>query len=322
MRVFIVHAHHEPKSFNGALTATAISTLQAEGHEVVVSDLYAMGFDPVSDRRNFRTVKDATYLKQQVEESHATANDGFAHDLRGEIEKVERCDALIFQFPLWWFGLPAILKGWVDKVFAMGRVYGGGKWYEQGAFRGKRALLSMTTGGSESMYDGFGLNPSLDTVVRPIQHGIFWFTGFEPLEPFVAWAPTRASADERAAMLAAYATRLRRLFTDAPVRYPRLAECDDRFRDRSARFMVSWTWLEPPADHPDAARLDDLVRAERELLRTWRRDGLLIERRISTDETRGWLLFRVRDRAQLDAMLSTLPLRAWLAAEVTEVAAE
>ena len=53
MRVFIVHAHPEKKSFNGALTATAVEALQAAGHEVQVSDLHAMGFNPVSDRRNF-----------------------------------------------------------------------------------------------------------------------------------------------------------------------------------------------------------------------------------------------------------------------------
>ena len=51
MRVFIVHAHHEPKSFNGAMTQEAIAALRPAGHEVIVSDLYSMGFNPVSDRR-------------------------------------------------------------------------------------------------------------------------------------------------------------------------------------------------------------------------------------------------------------------------------
>jgi NAD(P)H dehydrogenase (quinone) len=83
MRVFIVHAYHEPASLNGALTREATTTLGAAGHEVVVSDLYAMGFDPVSDRRNFTTIADATQLKQQagheglrVTVASATAADG------------------------------------------------------------------------------------------------------------------------------------------------------------------------------------------------------------------------------------------------------
>jgi len=152
MNVFFVHAHHESKSFNRAMTRVAVETLESDGHEVVVSDLYAMKFDPISDRRNFVEAKEPDYLKQQVEERHASATGGFAPDVLSELEKLERCDALIFQFPLWWFGLPAILKGWVDRVFAMGRVYGNGKWFDRGVFAGKRAMLSLTTGGGATMF--------------------------------------------------------------------------------------------------------------------------------------------------------------------------
>lgn len=53
MNILIVHAHHEPQSFSSALCRQAASTLKTAGHEVVVSDLWAMRFDPVSDRRNF-----------------------------------------------------------------------------------------------------------------------------------------------------------------------------------------------------------------------------------------------------------------------------
>ena len=72
MNVLIVHAHHEPKRFSSALSRQAQETLRSIGHEVTVSDLYAEGFDPVSDRRNFQSVFDANYLKQQNEERHAS----------------------------------------------------------------------------------------------------------------------------------------------------------------------------------------------------------------------------------------------------------
>jgi len=133
MRVFIVHAHPEWKSFNGAMTREAVRALTGAGHDVTVSDLYGMAFNPVSDRNNFVTVKDAEYYRQQNEEAHAAARDGFAQDIQREMDKLFWCDALILQFPLWWFGLPAILKGWIDRVFASGgRIYGGGKWYDHG----------------------------------------------------------------------------------------------------------------------------------------------------------------------------------------------
>ena len=86
MRVFIVHAHPEPKSFNGAMTREAAQALMAAGHDVTISDLYAMAFNPVSDRRNFVTVKDADYYRQQNEEAYATTHDGFAQDIQAEMD--------------------------------------------------------------------------------------------------------------------------------------------------------------------------------------------------------------------------------------------
>jgi NAD(P)H dehydrogenase (quinone) len=173
MRVFIVHAHPEPMSFNGAMTRAASAALQEAGHEVIVSDLYAMGFDPVSGRHNFTTVSDPKVYRQQAEEAYAAAHDGFAPELQREMDKLFWCDALILQFPLWWFGLPAILKGWVDRVFASGgRIYGGGKWYDRGVFAGKRAMIAATIGGPASMYSEHGLNGAIATILFPINHGI------------------------------------------------------------------------------------------------------------------------------------------------------
>ena len=157
MRTFIVHAHHEPASFNGAMTRSAVSVLLAAGHEVVVSDLYAMKFDPVSDRRNFVTVRNSTVLKQQDEEAHASALNGYAPDLQAEMDKLDWCDVLILQFPMWWLGLPGILKGWVDRVFAVGRAYGGGRYFDNGVFKGKRAMCSVTVGGSSLAYSKNGM---------------------------------------------------------------------------------------------------------------------------------------------------------------------
>ena len=127
MRVLIVHAHHEPTSFNSSMTREGVVALTEAGHEAIVSDLYAMEFDPVSDRRNFLTVADPNRLRQQTEEAHASAGNGYVPDLQAEMDKLLWCDVLIFQFPIWWLGLPAILKGWVDRVFAVDHAYGGGR---------------------------------------------------------------------------------------------------------------------------------------------------------------------------------------------------
>lgn len=227
MRVFIVHAHHEPKSFNGAMTETAVAALGAAGHEVILSDLYRMGFDPVSDRRNFTTVKDAAYLRQQAEESFAHQHQGFAPQIATELEKLFWCEALIFQFPLWWFGLPAILKGWVDRVFALGPVYGGGRRYDKGVLAGRRAMCALTTGGAATSYGENGINGEIGSLLYPINHGIFAFTGFTVIEPFVVYGPARLTEMERVSELARYRARLLTLAEAPTLTYRRLEEYDE-----------------------------------------------------------------------------------------------
>ena len=230
MRVFIVHAHPEPKSFNGAMTRTAVEALIADGHDVRISDLYAMDFDPVSNRHNFTTIQNPDYYRQQAEEAHAATHDGFALELQEEMDKLFWCEALILQFPLWWFGLPAILKGWVDRVFASGgRIYGGGKWYDRGVFAGKRAMCSVTIGGPESMYSEHGLNGPIASLLFPIHHGILYFTGFTVVEPFLVYAPARITETDRATYLDRYRRRVLSLETAAAIRYPVLADYDERF---------------------------------------------------------------------------------------------
>lgn len=235
MRIFIVHAHPEPKSFNGALTSAAQGALSAAGHEVVVSDLYAMGFNPVSDRRNFTSVRDATYYRQQAEEANAVAFDGFAADIQAEMDKLFWCDALILQFPLWWFGLPAILKGWVDRVFASGgRIYGGGKWYDRGVFAGKRAMCSVTIGGPSPIYSARGLNGPITEILFPINHGILYFVGFTVIEPFLVHAPVRISGSQRQEHLVRYRERVLCLAYAPTIAYPKLADFDDAHVLKSA----------------------------------------------------------------------------------------
>jgi NAD(P)H dehydrogenase (quinone) len=183
LNVLIVHAHHEPKSLGSALFHHAARTLSDAGHAVVTSDLYAQRFDPVSDQRNFTSTFDADYLKQGKEERHATAVDGFAPDLEYEIRKLESCDRLVFSFPLWWFVMPAILKGWVDRTFAYSRIFGGTRMHENGLGQGpRRAMSIMTTGGDRDAFGVRGIHPSLEATRMPLPAGVAGIAG-------EAWSP-------------------------------------------------------------------------------------------------------------------------------------
>jgi NAD(P)H dehydrogenase (quinone) len=217
MKVFVVFAHPEPKSFNGALFRTAWEVFMEGGHEVKTSGLYDMRFNPVVSRKNYTTVKDTDYFKPQIEEMHATEAGGFAPEIEQEIRKMEWCDLMLWQFPLWWFGLPGILKGWVDRVFAMGRTYGGGRLYENGVFKGKRAMLSLTTGGPEEAYLKGGFNGDIKAILRPVQRGMLRFVGFEVLTPHIIYGPVRMSDEQRKAALEGYARRLRQIHLENPI---------------------------------------------------------------------------------------------------------
>jgi NAD(P)H dehydrogenase (quinone) len=176
-----------------------------------------MGFQPVSDRRNFAEAKDAGYFKQQVEEKHASDGAGFAPDVEAEYGKLAAADLMIWQFPLWWFGMPAILKGWVDKVFAFGRTYGYGHIYETGIFKGRRALVSTTTGGPEAAYRPDGFNGDIEAILRPIQRGMLSFVGFDVLRPEIVWQPAHLEAAARRAALDAWARRIDGIAGEMPV---------------------------------------------------------------------------------------------------------
>ena len=114
---------------------------------------------------------------------------------------------LIFQFPIWWFGLPAILKGWVDRVFAMERIYGGRRWFDDGYFKGRRAMLSLTTGGGPGAFSENGIVGDIHAHLHPINYGILRFVGFDVLPPFIAWGPARASDERRRANIEEYVAR-------------------------------------------------------------------------------------------------------------------
>ena len=213
--IFIVYAHPEPQSMNGALFKTAVQTFLGDGHQVQTTNLYQQQFDPTSGRHNFTSRKNPNVFKQQAEETYANQVAGFVPELEQEMEKLEQCDLMIWQFPLWWFSVPAILKGWVDRVFAMGRVYGGGRIYENGLFTGKRALLSLTTGGGPEHYRPDGLQGDMLGILRPLHRGILEFTGFTVLAPHITYSPARKSEEDLTAELQRFASRLTHIWDES-----------------------------------------------------------------------------------------------------------
>lgn len=209
MNILIVYAHPEPTSFNGAMRDLAVETLTAQGHSVEVSDLYAMGWNAIAgpaDTDGPQSQADRFSLAR--EQTVAMENGTIASDIAAEQAKLTRADVLIFQFPVWWFGMPAILKGWADRVFARGYAYLPGRKYDTGMFKGKRAMIAATTGTSADTYAPDGIDGDILTVLWPIHNGLLRYTGFDVLPPYLAYMPAREDDATRQRQLNAYRQRL------------------------------------------------------------------------------------------------------------------
>jgi NAD(P)H dehydrogenase (quinone) len=208
MNVLIVYAHPEPTSFTAAIKDAAVSALSAAGHRVEISDLYGEEFNPVAGRHDFIHAADRTRFHYQSEQLHASTTGGFVPDLVREQRRLMRADLLVFVFPLWWGGLPAILKGWFDRVCAYGVAYADGKRFEKGYFVGRRAVLGLTTGGTIERFSQGGSYGEMQHVLYSVRRCILEYLGLEVIEPFVAYAAPRVDASVRADYLRSWQARL------------------------------------------------------------------------------------------------------------------
>jgi len=243
VNVLIVFAHPERNSLNGSLLDVAVRELEGQGHEVRVSDLYGMRWKSAVDREDFPSLAAGERLRIAGASSRDFATGGLTEDVRAEQEKLLWADTVILQFPLWWFAMPAILKGWVDRVYACGFTYGVGehsdrRWgdrYGEGVMAGKRAMLVVTTGGWAEHYSARGINGPIDDLLFPIQHGILFYPGFTVLPPYVAYRVDRLDERGFAGVADGLRERMRTLATVAPIAYRRQNDGEYRIPEMTLR---------------------------------------------------------------------------------------
>lgn len=228
MNVLIVHAHPEPNSFTAALRDQAVATLEAQGHEVQVSDLYKMNWNPIASADDFSSRENPEYLVYALEQRLGVKSQSLAPDIQAELDKLLWADLLILNFPIFWFSAPAMLKGWIDRVLVSGICYGGKRFYDQGGLAGKKALVTVTLGGREHMFGEGAIHGPLEDMLRPILRGTLAYVGFEVLEPFVAWHVPYISHEARQQFLVDYTQRLQHLRDERPLVFPKLSQFDDK----------------------------------------------------------------------------------------------
>lgn len=199
--VLIVVAHPEPTSFNHAMAQAAAQALRQAGHAVTLSDLCAEGFRADIGRQDMASVVDAERFHVQSEQAQAARTGAFAPDIAREQARIAAADVVILQFPLWWGGPPAILKGWIDRVLAYGFGYVDGRRFDTGLFRGRRAMISVTTGGTPARFAPDGVYGPIGPILMPIQRLALEYMGFDVAPPYVAHGVPRSDEADRQAHL-------------------------------------------------------------------------------------------------------------------------
>jgi NAD(P)H dehydrogenase (quinone) len=201
MRALWVLAHPRSDSLNAHLCRVGVAALEAHGWQVERSDLHGAAWDPVL-----------------VEEG--------GPDVLTEQAKLRRADLLVVQFPLWWYGMPAILKGWFDRVFESGFAYdvidpgtGRARKYGDGGLAGRRALAIVTAGDRPGSLEPRGISGSIEDVLWPVLHGTFWYTGMAALRPHLITEARSVEHDRRNALEGDLAGRLAGVMDEEPIGY-------------------------------------------------------------------------------------------------------
>jgi NAD(P)H dehydrogenase (quinone) len=199
VKVHLVVAHPERNSFNVALHKTAIEVFKNKSISFEVSDLYQQKFNPVAGQSDIINLPVDDLFQLAKAQRFALENNSFAKDISQEQAKLASSDVLIFQFPLWWWSFPSILKGWIDRVLSSGFAYG-----KDATLKPKKIMFSITTGGANSLDE----IEYYQNKINGLYQDIFGFIGWEVLPAFIAHGVQQKSASERIQLLKNYKEHL------------------------------------------------------------------------------------------------------------------
>jgi NAD(P)H dehydrogenase (quinone) len=165
MKHLIIYCHPNPNSLNNYLKKVVEEHLQENNYEVVVRDLYALNFNPVLS------------LEDMAGQRRGIVSD----DVKKEQDFITWADCITFIHPIWWTGLPALMKGYIDRVFSYGFAYRYDQGIQKGLLFGKKAIIINTHGKSKTEYEAIGMDKALQLTS---DKGIYAYSGLEIIEHF------------------------------------------------------------------------------------------------------------------------------------------
>ncbi|HKW84748.1 MAG TPA: NAD(P)H-dependent oxidoreductase [Burkholderiaceae bacterium] len=233
-RAHIVYAHPEPGSFVAAMRDTTQSALEQGGWQTSLTDLQASHFKAVASASDFGDRARSDYLVYSLEQRHAWKHQCIDPEIVAEVEAVRSADLLVLVFPIFWFSVPALMKGWIDRVFLSGVFYGGRKVYDRAGMQGKHALVVASLGGREHMFGPGAIHGELKGMLRHLLQGTLGYVGFSVYEPFFAHHVPYVDDTTRAGILANLRNEVHNIDSRPVLSMPSLDNFDDEFRPKAA----------------------------------------------------------------------------------------
>lgn len=158
MKHLIIYAHPNHESLNGHFKKSVLEHLNTSGQEVKVRDLYKLNFNPVLS----------------MEDMAGQFTGLVSADIKVEQDYIRWADQITFIYPIWWTGLPAILKGYIDRVFSYGFAYRYDQGVQKGLLTGKEVVIINTQGKSHAEYGAMGMDKALSLTS---DSGIYLYCG-------------------------------------------------------------------------------------------------------------------------------------------------
>ncbi|MBX9868053.1 MAG: NAD(P)H-dependent oxidoreductase [Burkholderiales bacterium] len=183
MNILVIYAHPYNQSFNHAIKETIVMSANSTGNLVEVRDLYALDFDPVLC---------AEELVNSFKGNPVLA------DVAIEQNYIRWADMVVFVYPLWWAGMPAILRGYLDRVLSFGFAYTADENGTTGLLGNKQIVMINTIGATQQDYEANGMLKALETIANP---GIFNFCGTAVKKYFQFCAIPSSTPEERQMIL-------------------------------------------------------------------------------------------------------------------------
>lgn len=177
MKHLIIYAHPNQESLNATLMQTVINTLKVQNHDVIVRDLYSLDFDPVL------SLEDMKGQRQGM----------VSPDVQKEQDYISWAESITFIYPIWWTGMPAIMKGYIDRVMSYGFAYRYDQGVQKGLLEGKQAVIINTHGKSNAEYEATGMDKAL---LLTSDEGIYRYCGLDVKQHFFFDRADRATSSD------------------------------------------------------------------------------------------------------------------------------